>query len=829
MKQLLCLFFLALGTGALLSQPAIGTCTSQTSFDDWITVPECESLCQGYYAECRAPFAGETQAVIAQQPTTATSDSGLYPQIGPIELKGHVHLIQGNRQLFTDTLILQRDSKKGDLKNALATGNVKIIEPGLRIDAATATINTPEDTKVIQKACYRYYPRHAHGNSETVVVRGKTCMELSKATYTTCNPYENTWHLASPRVNLNKETGRGQARHATLYVKEVPVFYFPYIDFPIDSRRETGFLFPSAGITSHSGFELSTPFYWNIEPNYDALLTPTLYTKRGVEAKGLFRYLSSNSAGEFEGAILPNDRAYKAFQKKHLSNHPGMITNDPRVRGLKGSPTREAVHFKHITHFNAHWENRMNYHWVGDDNYFEDFGTTLSAASTTQQLQQAELLYQDQQWNSALRFQKYQTLHPFFGPVTTDIYKRLPQFTFAHINTDLPGNLQWGIEGDLTHFDHVDKNVFITGNRFEARPSLQLPIITPGWFITPRIQCDLLTEDLQFNQNRQHIQDARDINALHMVSHTRRSKHPSRVIPMFDLDSGLIFERPLQLGSCSYIQTLEPRAYYLYVPYQNQKNIPIFDSSFIPFDFNQLYRDNRFSGFDRIGDANQLTLGVTQRFLSPQTGNERLNLTLGQIIYFQPRKVYIYKKEDHLRYQPYSALIGRLSSRLNDEWSVYTELEWDPKRKQANKRSANLQYSPDPLDVLNLRYLFIQQNPNIINPLTLRPESLNQTDLSFAWRLTEQWRVLGRWHYDIIRHRSNDILAGIEQQGCCTALRFAISRFLPPNDPLQAGSLKYKTRFQLQIVFKGLSSVGATIQPMLSEKIPGYRWRGDAF
>lgn len=825
-KQLLCLFFLTLSAGILLSQPAACLCTSQTSFDDWITVPECQSLCQGYYSECTAPFCGESPTFIAEQPTTATSDSAIYPQTGPAELKGHVHLIQGNRQLFADQLVFHSNSKEGGLKSAVATGNVKMLEPGVRIDATKATLNTLEDTKVAQQACFRYYPRHAHGSSETLIVCGKNRMELIKATYTTCNPYQNTWHLASRQVHLNKETGRGQAKHAILYVKEVPVFYFPYIDFPIDDRRETGFLYPSPAITNNSGFELSTPFYWNIAPNYDALLTPTLFTKRGVEARGLFRYLFPNSNGEFEGAILPNDRAYKAFQKKHLHDHPMMASNDRRVTGLKGGATRDAVRLRHTTHFNSHWVNNIFYHRVSDDNYFQDFGTTLSSASITQQLQLAELLYQDHQWNNMLRFQQYQTLHPFFGPITTDIYKRLPQFTFSHQNTDLPCQLQWGIEGDITHFDHADKNVFTTGNRFEARPSLQLPIMTPGWFITPRIQCDLLTEDLEFN--RFYTFDARDINAV-PIPHHQRTKHPSRIMPMLDVDSGLIFERSAQIANCSYIQTLEPRAYYLYVPYRNQKNLPVFDSSFIPFDFNQLYRDNRFSGFDRISDANQLTLGLTQRFLSPQTGRERINLTFGQIYYFQDRKVYINKREDHLRHQPFSALVGRLYSRLDDAWSVYTEVEWDPKRKQASKRSANLQYSPDPLDVLNLRYLFIQQNPNIINPLTLRPETLNQTDISFAWRLTEQWRVLGRWHYDIIRHRSNDILAGIEQQGCCTAIRFAISRFLPPYDPQQPGSQKRDTRFQLQIVFKGLAGVGTKIQPVLSEKIPGYRWRGDSF
>lgn len=823
-KQFFYLFFLIFSIVFIKSQSAEALCS--TPFDDWIVAPACESLCEGYYCEAPSPFPTQPPDEIAQQPITATARSGTYPQNGPIQLQGQVHLIEGNSQLFTDKLTLYRDPKAGTLKTAVAHGNVKIIEPGYRVDAPLATLDNTQDLQTMHQACFRLYERHAHGTSDTVTIYGKTRMELKTATYTTCNPYQNTWHLGAKQVNLNRETGRGQAHHATLYLKDMPVFYFPYIDFPIDDRRATGFLFPNAGYTHDSGLELSTPFYWNLAPNYDALLTPTWYTKRGIEARGLFRYLSLNSRGELEGAILPHDRAYKAFQQKHLYYHPGIPNDDPRVTGLKGNATREALRFNHVTRFNPHWENRIAYYWVGDDNYFEDFGNTLSVASTTQQLQQADLLYQDCDWNSALRLQQYQTLHPFFGPVTMDVYKRLPQFLFTRLYTELPFGLEWAIEGDCTHFDHAHSNHFAIGNRFQTRPSLRLPLTQPGWFLIPRIQWDFLAEDLKVPAHLNH--DARELCLTHLRTPACISARPTRSLPLFDVDSGLIFERDIQIGQCPYIQTLEPRLYYLYVPYRNQKHLAVFDTNFIPFDFNQLYRDNRFSGFDRIGDTNQVTLGLTQRFLTTQTGTERLNITLGQIYYFKDRKVFIHPAADLFRHQLHSAIVGRMMYRIHNHWSLYGEVEWDPDKKQADKRSINLQYSPDPLDVLNFRYLFIRDNLNIINPVTLRPERLDQTDISYAWRLTEQWRILGRWHYDIVRHRSNDILIGIEQQGCCTAFRFSVTRFLPPNDPLQR-NLQPKTRFQLQIVFKGLAGVGTKIQPMLAEKIPGYRWRGDVF
>ncbi len=831
-KQLFYLFFFSLSTWLLSSQTAYGLCVPQTVYDDWITVPECQSLCEGYYCELSPPYPGQSAEFLAQQPISASSESGIYPQIGPTQLKGKVHLIQGNRQLFADKLELYRDSKNTQLETAIASGHVRIIEPGLRIDGPLATVNKTEDIQTMQNAHFRFYPRHAHGSSEQITVCGKTHMELQNASYSTCNPYQNTWYLASSKVTLNKITGRGQARHAKLYLKNTPIFYFPYIDFPIDSRRETGFLFPSGGFTNNSGFEFSTPFYWNLAPNYDALLTPTYYSKRGLEARGLFRYLFPNSDGDLEASILPHDWTYKAFQKEHLYNHPGLSANDPKVLALKGNCTRESLRFRHLTRFNQHWESRVIYQWVKDDNYFMDLGNSLNAASTTQQLQQADLLYQDCDWNNVLRFQQYQTLHPYNGPVTTPIYKRLPQFALTKTDIELPYGWMANLSGDFTHFDHIQKNYFVTGNRFQTRPSLYLPLTAPGWFFTPRLQWDLLCESLQNNYydfDARNPQNPNNLSCNQNTSNAQTIAHPKRNIPLVDLDTGLIFERNLHFAQCNYIQTLEPRLYYLYVPYRNQNELPVFDSSFIPFDFNQLYRDNRFSGFDRIGDTNQVTLGLTQRFLPVQTGIERLNITLGQIFYLSDRKVYIYKPENLLQNAHHSALVGRMSYRLKNDWSLYTELEWDPDQKRADKRSISLQYSPDPLDVLNLRYLFIRDNINIINPNTCKPERLDQTDVSYAWRLTEQWRLLGRWHYDIVRHKTNDLLLGLEQQGCCTAFRFAVVRFLPPNNPLQPNSQKPKLRFQLQFVFKGLTNVGTKIQPMLSEKIPGYRWRGDAF
>ncbi len=810
-------------------------------FDDWVPVPECRSLCQGYYSELPPPFPGQSAVFLENQPITATADSAEFPEVGPTHLKGHVHLIQGNSQLFADKAILHRNPNKGGLDTAEAEGHVRLIEPGLRVDGTEGFLNKTEDKEIIDNASYRLYDRHGRGMAKRITVRSNTRMQLDDATYTTCAPYQNTWHLKAKRIRLNKTTGRGRALHAKLYVKGIPIFYAPYLDFPIDDRRQTGFLYPGFNYTNTSGFELSTPFYWNMAPNYDSTLTPRYLWKRGLEMNGLFRYLSRHSIGEVEGTILPNDKAYQNFQKEKLKKHPLFLDKDPRVLGLKGNANRTYLRLKHTTNFNPNWGTNIHYQKAGDDNYFADFGSTLDQAATTQLLQQGELLYRDPYWSNAIRFKQYQTLHPFIGPAAADIYRQIPQITLVNTYLDLPCGLQWGISSDLTRFKHKRDpftwQPFTTGDRFQMRPSLSLPFIAPGWFVKPRIQWDFLGETLSLSPTLQKFQ------------HTKK---PTRTVPMFDIDSGLIFERTVNILKAPYIQTLEPRAYYLRVPFRDQNNLPIFDTSPSAFDYNQLYRDNRFAGLDRVGDANQLTLGVTTRFLTGKTGVERFSVSGGQIYYFEDRKVstcnpkqfpecHKLENPDFNKHRSNFAATTRYQAQ--EAWSAIAGLEWNPYRKKYDKRSFNIQYRPHELDVLNLGFQHLRINPAQINPITGKPVPLYQTDVSFAWRLSEEWRILGRWHYDIKNHLSNTLLAGIEHQGCCTAVRLSVIRFLKPNflfgnnlptartpsTPNAKNINIYNTGIQLQFVFKGFGSVGQKgIQSTLTS-IPGYQWHDDRF
>jgi LPS-assembly protein len=792
-------------------------------FDDWVISPGTHQLCEGYYCEAPAPFPGKPKEFLEQQPTTITANRGEFHNEGSSTLNGEVHLIQGNRQLTADRAIINRSATTHKLETVTALGGVRLLEPGLRLDGTHANVYVPQNKQTIYNARYRLYGRHARGTASTIEVFNKTRMILKNATYTTCNPFQNIWILKAREVNLNTETGRGHARHAYMTVKDIPVFYFPYVDFPIDNRRQTGFLFPNFSNTNNSGFEIATPFYWNIAPNYDATLTPRILSKRGPEVQGQFRYLLPRSTGSLSGTYLSNDRAYRQFRNKSLAN-PKFPSNDPRITALKRKDnSRRALSAQHTTVLSPNWHANLNYNAVGDDNYFMDLGNSLNTAGTNYLRQQADLSYYDEYWVGRARLQSHQTLHPYNGPVTQEPYQRAPQLTAQNFYPDLPYGFEWAMRTEFTNFAHkrnpFNQDPFTTGNRFYMRPNLTYPMTGSYWFVKPRIQYDIAAYSLVLSpadRNHQYL------------------KNPNRHIPMFDIDTGLTFERNYNTRHTHFVQTLEPRAYYLYIPYKNQNLFPNFESSYPGFDYNQLYRDNRFSGLDRLGDTNQVTLGVTNRFLEGNTGSERLNLSAGQILYFKDRKVTTCNNQlnpecikqelpNHKRRCSPLAALARLH--LQEVWNANTSIEWDTYRNRRDKTSFWVQYHPSQLNVLNAGFQFLRRNPAKMDPRTLMPEQLQQFDTSGAWVLNEQWRFLGRWNYDIRNHRSNEMLAGLEQQGCCTAVRLSLMRYLLPND----GQKRYTNGVFFQFIFKGFAGVGHRQVNTLSRSIPGYQWRGDAF
>ena len=473
----------------------------------------------------------------------------------------------------------------------------------------------------------------ARGSAKTALVEGKEVSHYEGITYTTCRPGNDDWRLEASKLTVDRRTGVGTVRHGTLRFGNLPVAYLPYGSFPIDGRRKSGFLVPSLGTSDGTGIEIETPYYFNLAPNYDATLTPRLLSKRGLMPGGQFRYLTETHRGELLAEILPNDR----------DSSP----SDPDTRG--------AVSYQHQGRLAPRLNTDINLNYVSDDNYLEDFGNNLDIASTRQLERRGDLRYRGEDWSLLGRLQYYQTVDRNIANEDRP-YSRLPQFLFLLDKPNQHFGLTYHLDTEYDYFDHSDSNQ-VVGHRFALEPGISLPLRRSYGHLIPKL----------FAQYRYY-----DLNN----SEEGQGDSPSLTIPTFSLDSGLVFERQTDWFRNDSTQTLEPRLFYLLTPYKNQDDLPVFDTSLVGFNFNSLFRENRFTGRDRIGDANQLTAALTSRTLSESTGTELLRASLGQIYYFRDRDVQL--PDEPVASDNSSILAAETAARISADWSTRANLFWNP-------------------------------------------------------------------------------------------------------------------------------------------------------
>jgi len=781
LRALLYTFLIALGaTTCTFAQPE-KVCRAPKPFQDWVFSDDCQYLCGGYYLPRLAPPYLDPEQINVEAGQSDLSLSGLSTFSGKVEIS------QGGRLITAAQTSLVRDKQTGEITSFQAKGNLILSEPDIRVEGAKGYFNTTTDYGRLCQAQFRFYPRHARGDAKQVEMLGKDCIRLREASYTTCGPEQNFWRIRAKRIDLNKASGRGEAYHAKFYIKDVPVMYFPYINFPIDKRRQSGFLYPTPGFDSRSGWMLEIPYYWNIAPNYDATLAYKHLARRGEQLRTKFRYLSLYHSGTVDFDYMPHDRAYKRLVRNNRLNDKHF--------------SRYTLRLQEKFNQDPNWFGQIHLHQVSDDEYLMDFGRDLDATNKTQLLQSGTFGFGCEQLTVAARVEKYKTLHPFDGPITQNTYELMPQlhFNFHPICTQ-PFELH--AFGQFTEFKHSATNQPIgkpVGNRTVFWPSIGLPMKGPGWFIKPKVNL----YSLQY-QLKQALPSTVPVSA--------QKRHLQLALPIFNVDSGLIFERKALCCNQTYWQTLEPKLYYLLVPYEDQSHLPNFDTEQQSFSYSQLYRTNRFSGFDRIGDANQATLGLEHRWFNCDTGEEKLLLGVGQIFYFRQKKVFLPEQtvDPHNR----SPLAGYLQYQIAPCWRAYGATYWNTYQNEFFKNTVSAQYQPRRDTVLNLGYDFIRRE-------TWEPDNTHQIHTSFAYQLDPTVRIMGKYHYDFKRGNTRTIMGGLEIEGCCGALRLMVSHFLKPTQDLTVQ--KYDTRFYIQLVFKGLGGVG-TFDSAIKKAVPGYEW-----
>ncbi len=665
---------------------------------------------------------------------------------GPATFNDRLVMRQGNRELGADSARYDRDS--GEIS---ATGNIEFRDPVTWVKGNAARYNATTGLFSIESAVYELYTVPARGTADRIALEESRQLSLTKVTYTTCAAGKDDWLLHASSISIDQDTGTGTARNARLEFKGVPILYAPYLTYPIDNRRKSGLLLPDVGNSDQRGIEFALPYYFNLAPNYDATLTPHYMSRRGLQAKGEFRYLYGGTSGEINGEFLPNDD----------------VTDENR--GL--------VSWFNQSQLPAGWRGTVDATDVSDTTYYEDLSSGLAMTSQTHVRRRLDLEMFDETWYARLRLEGYETLDEAIVP-EDEPYRMVPQLTMAGSWPDALLGLEPGITSEITYFD---RSIGVTGLRTHFLPEVTLPLELGPILVEPAIGFDYTFYNLQ------------DVAPGEEDS-------PSRSVPLYSVDLRTVLERVWGNGG-KWLQTIEPRAQFVHIPFEDQSTLPVFDTIEPDFNLVQLFRRKRYVGLDRLSDTDQLNLGITTRMIRSEDGSQFLTATIGETQYFSSRDVVLPGEPPNE--DSSSDYIAELGMNVNDQWNVDLGYQRDSDARVTRLAEARVLYRRDDYRILNLSYRF-------------RRDSIREIDVAGAWPLADRWSIVGRYDYSLMDNQALERFVGLEYSTCCWGVRLVTRRYLTSRDGDSDSSVT------LQLLLKGFGSAGSPAERLLDRGILGF-------
>ncbi|MFP4294350.1 MAG: LPS-assembly protein LptD [Halothiobacillaceae bacterium] len=698
----------------------------------------------------------------AGTPVEAAADHMRYERDGAIHLQGDAILLRRDQRVAGENLFYHPGTDRFE-----GSGALWFETPALRLRAERAEYALKARQGVLETVSYWLTDHHASGRAEQVRQSAPDQWQLRDADFSTCPLDDRDWSLHAEQIDLDRTSGRGTARHATLRVGDTPVFYLPWANFPIDDRRQSGFLYPTFGSSSGGGFELSIPYYWNIAPNLDATLAPRLMSRRGPGLDSELRFLHRQGLGKARLDLTPRDQVRK--DRRWLAD---------------------------VTH-RARWTENLTTDLrlsrVSDRQYLQDFANNLEDSSTDNLETAFRAHYRAGPWQFGLLAQQYQTISPLIDDFDRP-YRTLPRLDAAgYWATGSLGRFTTGLRfaSSASRFDHPDP-ARSTGLRLHARPTLEARWRLPYLEVRPRIALDLAHYSLDRASDE-----------------SRLPERLNRAIPVTSLDARAFLERD---HGGRYLGVLEPRLHYLYVPYHDQSDVPVFDSTLATFSFSRLFADNRYTGADRIGDANRLTYALSWSLIDRRNGLETLGLRVAQQYFLEDARVRI---DEAPSQRGPSTVIAEASSQIDPRWRASLTTEYDPDRDALGRSLVNLRYRGGEDEIVNMGYAYRPSNTGTGES----PDGYRQAELSFAYPASRRWRFIGRLGYSLEDRKMIRSLAGVGYESCCWAARLAAQRYVV--NPDRADEQRYRNAVMLQIELKGLGGLGDTGE--LGRAIPGFR------
>jgi len=668
-----------------------------------------------------------------------------------LEAQGDVALRRRGEALFADQLRYSFQTE-----DVTATGHVRVDRLGDIITGERAQFNLKSESGYVDHPTYRMRQLHARGQGDKLLIKDPDDYVALRGTYTNCDVGRDDWYMKVQKLDLDRLRDVGVAHDTTVYFEDVPILYTPWMDFPLSSRRKSGFLPPTFGSSNSTGAEFLVPYYWNIQPNMDYTGAPRVMARRGVMLDNEYRYLEPDFKGQLEADILPQDR----------------------VTGT----SRWFVQLLHDQNLAPGFTGGLNLQRVSDSAYFTDFSTQIAATSQATLPQQGWLKYEGGWWSLYGLAQSFQTLESPSAPVFQP-YTQFPQVTLLASQPNIKG-FDPGLVAQVTNFQHP---TLLSGVRQIYYPWVSYPWRTPLFYVTPKVGWNYT------------IYSFPESNVLSQT----------RSLPIASVDSGMSFERETSVGGREFTQTLEPRLYYLYVPFRDQTELPIYDSSLKDFDFTSIFSENIFSGGDRINNANQLTAAITTRIIDPATGVEQWRALLGQRYYFSPQDVTL---ASTLNTTPTpnvgtittsrSDLLAGFTGKLTPTWSLNSFLDYGVAPSGTQQFDVAVRDQPEPTKILNFGYRYTRNY-------------VDQFDISGQWPFSSRWSGVFRWNYSLQPASPLEALAGFEYNYDCWILRFVFHRFI-------TGTQQWSNSFIFQLELTGLSRLGTSPFQVLRQGIGGY-------
>lgn len=667
------------------------------------------------------------------------ADRALFREQGVSSMSGNVHVSRQDKLLTADQATYAQPEGI-----VTGSGDVSFSSDMLAVTSRELRYDLLNDQGEMQDAAYYLSKSEGNGLSERVIQQSDGSTRLENSTYTTCPVDEPDWSINAKSIRLNHEQEQGTARNVTLKIRDIPVLYFPWFSFPLTDTRKSGFLWPVIGTSERSGLYLGAPYYLNLAPNYDLTLTPTLLSRRGLQLGGEFRYLTEKNQGLVNLTFLPDDRISDTDKRYYF---------ELRNRTLIGKASSLSLQAE----------------GVSDDQYFTDLGNSLDATSVVNLERRLEYRTGGRDWSFSGMLQNFQVLDG------TRPHARLPQLLFRYYPQRKRNGLNLDLESEFTNF--ADSDTETNGLRMDNLLRVSRMFSTEAAYLKPSVSLRNTTYRLDDDGNTK-------IN---------------RTVPTASLDAGLFFERNIMDGR--YTQTLEPRIFYTYTPFREQSGIPVFDSSQRSLSYNQLFAENRFTSRDRIGDANRLSLSLTTRIQSPEEGLERFRASIGQMYYFDDRKVTL--PDEPVIAGDRSEIVLEAAGELNDRTRLVSTAFWDTGESEFTAGEMRLRYRDDKERILNIGY-------------AQRKDDFESASLSFAVPVKSGWKAVGSWERDLLNDRNLETVIGAEYESCCWKTRVASRNYLLPDNETRDNAVF------VELELKGLGNFGSGTRDLLQDRVYGY-------